>query len=126
MRRVLGRTLGLGLGQRDKAWLALDDGAFLVKRCGYFFLNWSSCSHVRTHDLSWSPTNLTNVDPRLASTINFTTTISSGPQQNEACHRDEVHPTEQLMVRRHDTFFLGWIHGMYYELYKALHEARAC
>ncbi|GJT26222.1 hypothetical protein Tco_1285750 [Tanacetum coccineum] len=34
-------------------------------------------------------------------------------------------PTERLMVRRHDTFS-GWTHGMYYELYSALQEARAC
>ncbi|GJW87106.1 hypothetical protein Tco_0162446 [Tanacetum coccineum] len=30
---------------------ALDDGAVLVKRCGYFFLNWSSRSHVNSGPL---------------------------------------------------------------------------
>ncbi|GJV13961.1 hypothetical protein Tco_1359284 [Tanacetum coccineum] len=30
---------------------ALDDGALLVKRCGYFFLNWSSRSHVNSGPL---------------------------------------------------------------------------
>ncbi|GJU74138.1 hypothetical protein Tco_1265543 [Tanacetum coccineum] len=40
------------------AWLlvkahnaALDDGVVLVKRCGYFFLNWSSRSHVNSGPL---------------------------------------------------------------------------
>ncbi|GJV37140.1 hypothetical protein Tco_1409617 [Tanacetum coccineum] len=30
---------------------ALDDGVVLVKRCGYFFLNWSSRSHVNSGPL---------------------------------------------------------------------------
>ncbi|GJZ94646.1 hypothetical protein Tco_0666849, partial [Tanacetum coccineum] len=30
---------------------ALDDDAVLVKRCGYFFSNWSSRSHVNSGPL---------------------------------------------------------------------------
>ncbi|GKE58516.1 hypothetical protein Tco_1497701, partial [Tanacetum coccineum] len=30
---------------------ALDDGVVWVKRCGYFFLNWSSRSHVNSGPL---------------------------------------------------------------------------
>ncbi|GKA91109.1 hypothetical protein Tco_0812979 [Tanacetum coccineum] len=39
---------------------ALDDGALLVKRCGYFFLNWSSRSHVNSGPLLEFPLNREN------------------------------------------------------------------
>ncbi|GJU82497.1 hypothetical protein Tco_1284862 [Tanacetum coccineum] len=50
---------------RDKAMVelyaaALDDGALLVKRCGYFFLNWSSRSHVNSGPLLEFHRTLTN------------------------------------------------------------------
>ncbi|GJZ49900.1 putative reverse transcriptase domain-containing protein [Tanacetum coccineum] len=39
---------------------ALDDDAVLVKRCGYFFLNWSSRSHVNSGPLLEFHRTLTN------------------------------------------------------------------
>ncbi|GJW84224.1 hypothetical protein Tco_0157369 [Tanacetum coccineum] len=39
---------------------ALDDGVVLVKRCGYFFLNWSSRSHVNSGPLLEFHRTLTN------------------------------------------------------------------
>ncbi|GKC24559.1 hypothetical protein Tco_1026709, partial [Tanacetum coccineum] len=39
---------------------ALDDGVVLMKRCGYFFLNWSSRSHVNSGPLLEFHQTLTN------------------------------------------------------------------
>ncbi|GKG23724.1 hypothetical protein Tco_0391760 [Tanacetum coccineum] len=38
----------------------LDNGAVLVKRCGYFFLNWSSRSHMNSGPLLEFHRTLTN------------------------------------------------------------------
>ncbi|GJS67729.1 ribonuclease H-like domain-containing protein [Tanacetum coccineum] len=66
---------------------ALDDDVVLVKRCGFFFLNWSSRSHVNSGPL-----------------LEFHRTLTNGIDIAQTC----------------------WTHGMYYELYSALQEARAC
>ncbi|GKG18733.1 hypothetical protein Tco_0373031, partial [Tanacetum coccineum] len=47
------------------------------------------------------------------------------PRQTEACHQSEVHLTERLMGRWHNTFS-SWIHGMYCDPCSALAEAQAC
>ncbi|GJX80627.1 reverse transcriptase domain-containing protein [Tanacetum coccineum] len=75
---------------------ALDDGAFLVKRCGYFFLNWSSRSHVNSGPL-----------------LEFHRTLTNGIRLR----------FNRLTSR--PTISTGWTHGMYYELCLALQEARA-
>nr|GFA01769.1 putative reverse transcriptase domain-containing protein [Tanacetum cinerariifolium] len=49
----------------------------------------------------------------------------NAPQQNEDCHQSGVHPTERLVVRRHDTS-LSWTRETYYELCSALQEDQAC
>nr|GEX16803.1 retrovirus-related Pol polyprotein from transposon TNT 1-94 [Tanacetum cinerariifolium] len=46
------------------------------------------------------------------------------PPRIEVCHQSGVHPTERLMVRRHDTSS-NWTREMYYELCSALREDRA-
>nr|GEY13462.1 uncharacterized mitochondrial protein AtMg00810-like [Tanacetum cinerariifolium] len=56
--------------------------------------------------------------------LTLRSTISLAPQQNEACHQSEVHPTGRLMVHRHDTS-LSWTRETYYELCSALKEAQA-
>ncbi|GJZ21085.1 hypothetical protein Tco_0558124, partial [Tanacetum coccineum] len=68
---VLRKTLGLGLGQRDKAWL----GPLL--------------EFHRT---------LTNGIRRFIHLTSRPTIYLMVPQQNEACHQDEVHLTERLMI----------------------------
>ncbi|GKA86042.1 hypothetical protein Tco_0807753 [Tanacetum coccineum] len=98
-------VLGSLYESKDKAYdAALDDDAVLMKRCGYFFLNWSSRSHVNSGPLLEFHQTLTNGIRLRFNRLTSWPTISNSSLTNEACHQDEVHPTERLMVRRHDTF----------------------
>ncbi|GJS50458.1 reverse transcriptase domain-containing protein [Tanacetum coccineum] len=75
---------------------SLDDDVVSVKRCGYFFLNWSSRSHVNSGPL-----------------LEFHQTLTNGIRLR----------FNRLTSR--PTISNGWTHGMYYELYSALQEPSA-
>ncbi|GJU81765.1 hypothetical protein Tco_1284130 [Tanacetum coccineum] len=68
---------------------ALDDGVVLVKRCGYFFLNWSSRSHVNSGPLLEFTETMDKWDPTLLQRLNFRSTISTVPQQKWSLSSDE-------------------------------------
>ncbi|GJT61749.1 hypothetical protein Tco_1005282 [Tanacetum coccineum] len=96
-----GPSDGLGLRLR----YITDDEAGLVKRCVYFLLELVFTLPRELRTSLRAPSNFTNGYPTSPSTVNCHGLLySKAPQQNEACHQDEVHPTERLMVRRHDTF----------------------
>ncbi|GKE40323.1 hypothetical protein Tco_1463728, partial [Tanacetum coccineum] len=57
---------------------ALDDGVVLVKRCGYFFLNWSSRSHVNSGPLLEFHRTLTNGIRLRFNRLTSRPTISTG------------------------------------------------
>ncbi|GJV38333.1 hypothetical protein Tco_1410810, partial [Tanacetum coccineum] len=92
---------------------------FLLELCLYAPEKLRTSLGVPSNSPEWNPKKKKN----FASTgLTSTPLFLPVPQQNEACHRDKVHPTEQLMVHRHDTS-LSWIHKMYCEPYSALAEA---